>query len=251
MAKAQTTLRTRSGPSVTVMLFGAALCWASGEATAGAQTLAAPVFTTSVVGDGEANALASPYPLARISTLAKSGELSASAAVVTYQFAVTGPPGNLVPIDVLTTLAYSISGAVPVDTTYIVSLGVDFGGMIIDSALAEQINGMKTAGDFLNNADTVSLDVTSGVAYTVDVSAFASVNNVFVPHATTFITASTDPTISFAPGFDATGYTLELSPGVGNGAPGVPEPATWAMMLMGFGGLGAAMRSLRRQIATA
>jgi hypothetical protein len=27
--------------------------------------------------------------------------------------------------------------------------------------------------------------------------------------------------------------------------PGVPEPATWAMMLMGFGGLGAAMRSRR------
>jgi hypothetical protein len=27
---------------------------------------------------------------------------------------------------------------------------------------------------------------------------------------------------------------------------GVPEPATWAMMLVGFGGLGAAMRSARR-----
>jgi hypothetical protein len=29
----------------------------------------------------------------------------------------------------------------------------------------------------------------------------------------------------------------------------VPEPATWAMMLMGFGGLGAAMRGSRRQQA--
>lgn len=29
--------------------------------------------------------------------------------------------------------------------------------------------------------------------------------------------------------------------------PGVPEPATWAMMLMGFGGLGAALRARRRQ----
>jgi hypothetical protein len=33
-------------------------------------------------------------------------------------------------------------------------------------------------------------------------------------------------------------------------AAGVPEPATWAMMLAGFGGLGAAMRS-RRRAATA
>ena len=28
--------------------------------------------------------------------------------------------------------------------------------------------------------------------------------------------------------------------------PGVPEPATWALMLMGFGGLGAALRTQRR-----
>jgi len=33
------------------------------------------------------------------------------------------------------------------------------------------------------------------------------------------------------------------------GTPGVPEPATWAMMLVGFGGLGAAMRSRRGQSA--
>jgi len=33
--------------------------------------------------------------------------------------------------------------------------------------------------------------------------------------------------------------------------PGVPEPATWALMLMGFGGLGAAIRGARRRVATA
>jgi hypothetical protein len=32
---------------------------------------------------------------------------------------------------------------------------------------------------------------------------------------------------------------------------GVPEPATWAVMLVGFGGLGAAMRSRRRRAALA
>jgi hypothetical protein len=37
-----------------------------------------------------------------------------------------------------------------------------------------------------------------------------------------------------------------------NGAPaGVPEPATWAMMLLGFGGLGVAMRNSRGRQAVA
>ena len=31
----------------------------------------------------------------------------------------------------------------------------------------------------------------------------------------------------------------------------VPEPATWAMMLAGFGGLGAVLRRARRKLATA
>jgi PEP-CTERM motif len=34
-------------------------------------------------------------------------------------------------------------------------------------------------------------------------------------------------------------YTITLSDGFGNGiAGGVPEPSTWAMMLLGFGGVG-------------
>jgi hypothetical protein len=33
---------------------------------------------------------------------------------------------------------------------------------------------------------------------------------------------------------------------INNVNPGIPEPATWAMMLVGFGGLGAALRSARR-----
>jgi len=43
--------------------------------------------------------------------------------------------------------------------------------------------------------------------------------------------------------------TLSDSIVVQQGAGGVPEPATWALMLLGFGGAGAAIRSRRRALA--
>ena len=54
--------------------------------------------------------------------------------------------------------------------------------------------------------------------------------------------ASIDPAIFVDPNFiDTSLYSVELSPGVGNGLPGtaspVPEPAAWSMLLMGFAGL--------------
>jgi hypothetical protein len=56
--------------------------------------------------------------------------------------------------------------------------------------------------------------------------------------------AYVDPMITvITPGFD-----LLMSPGIGNGLPSssVAEPATWAMILAGFGGLGMALRSRRK-----
>lgn len=52
-------------------------------------------------------------------------------------------------------------------------------------------------------------------------------------------------------------FTFDVSPGFGGFAvvdapaagPGVPEPAAWTMMLLGFGAAGAALRSRRRPLA--
>ena len=59
--------------------------------------------------------------------------------------------------------------------------------------------------------------------------------------------ASADP-LFFVP-IDPNLYTIELSEGIDNGlpsTPGVPEPASWALMLAGFGLAGAALRGRRR-----
>jgi hypothetical protein len=45
--------------------------------------------------------------------------------------------------------------------------------------------------------------------------------------------AFVDPMFTLPPG-----YTLALSPGIGNSLPPIPESSTWAMMLVGFAGLG-------------
>ena len=62
--------------------------------------------------------------------------------------------------------------------------------------------------------------------------------------------AGTARSIDFGGTANQTGYDNIT---FGSSRPGgvVPEPATWAMMLLGFGGMGAVLRSRRRQFATA
>ncbi|HLZ77522.1 PEPxxWA-CTERM sorting domain-containing protein [Phenylobacterium sp.] len=66
-------------------------------------------------------------------------------------------------------------------------------------------------------------------------------------------TAQADPILFLDPSIgDPQDYSIEVSPDVTNGDPpfvgggDVPEPAAWAMMLVGFGALGAVIRRRRR-----
>jgi hypothetical protein len=64
------------------------------------------------------------------------------------------------------------------------------------------------------------------------------------------VTAFVDPIVSFAPGFDSTGYSIVVSSGIANGAPltAAPEPASFtlaAFALVGVVLLGRRKRSLR------
>ena len=65
------------------------------------------------------------------------------------------------------------------------------------------------------------------------------------PYSYDFTAATNSTTLTFA---SATGTAF--GPALDNvSVAGVTEPATWAMMLIGFGGLGAALRSRRRSAA--
>ncbi len=77
----------------------------------------------------------------------------------------------------------------------------------------------------------------------------------YTPVVTSFSASSEWLTVS---GLSLSGSSLTLMPDSNpnawtfisevtfNGATGVPEPASWALMLVGFGGLGVALRSRRR-----
>lgn len=78
------------------------------------------------------------------------------------------------------------------------------------------------------------------VDLTADAGAGASQGNL-AASAEAFV----DPIFTVDPAFAAL-YHLEGVPFEAPTAGGVPEPSTWAMMLLGFAGLGAALRSRRR-----
>jgi hypothetical protein len=55
-------------------------------------------------------------------------------------------------------------------------------------------------------------------------------------------------TLTLNPPFQATSNLLVYSTGAGGG---VPEPATWAMLILGMGGMGAVLRRRRQQLVPA
>jgi hypothetical protein len=81
--------------------------------------------------------------------------------------------------------------------------------------------------------------------YSIYLDAFASVRATNQPFSTSLAEVTIDPVISFAPGFDSTGFSIAESSGIGNEASTVPEPATWTLLLAAAFGWGCS-RMLRR-----
>jgi hypothetical protein len=76
----------------------------------------------------------------------------------------------------------------------------------------------------------VPFEVRANEVYSIILDANVSVQATNQPFSTSSVEATLDPVLSFGPGFDSTGYSIVLSPGIGNGASSVPEPATWMFL---------------------
>jgi hypothetical protein len=83
--------------------------------------------------------------------------------------------------------------------------------------------------------------------YSIFLDATASVHATNQPFSTSSAEVTLDPVISFGPGFDSTGYSIAVSPGIGNEASTVPEPATWMLLSTAALGWGCSRRLRRVQ----
>ena len=149
----------------------------------------------------------------------------------------------------------------PTGNTYLIPLGDTFN---FDYSVNPNVGGSEVSLAGVTALLTVT-DVADGKSFSFDPSsaAFGDATNADAPGG-----YQNSEKISF--GFLDPGYnpnlndtfhivlTLDNVPNAGMisvsnnvqvGTGAVPEPATWAMMLVGFGGLGVAMRSRRKQAA--
>jgi len=175
---------------------------------------------------------------------------------ISVQASADAPMSTNVEAAASVTLNYSIeflgnTSTVPV--TVNLSGNVDFTG----TGTNEGGDAQATIGtvDFLTTCVTVASSDCSrsfsddsqyifntNVVYSVQLSAGVTV--ISEPGNPESASAFVDPTFGVP-----TGYSVVTSAGIGNG---VPEPSTWAMMLLGFAGLGfVAYRKVRRLAAVA
>ena len=159
-----------------------------------------------------------------------------------YYFRINGPDNVIVPIRILGKLR--ANSAAPTDGQANAAAQIDVNGLFFSpTAFIEHDAGFYNAG--LTSADPL-LMTTEYTNSPVLVWLRASINA-----GKGSGTAFADPIISIDPSFAAqypnylSDFTLEFSVGAGNSAAavgGVPEPASWALMLAGFGLTGVAVR---------
>lgn len=170
-----------------------------------------------------------------------------SSGFIGYQFSIVGPAGA-VPVAITFNGSEAISGYFPFYSTQVsvqAAVGTVFGTgpSFSDSYLVEYqgfgeygvhtLNGVSTpiTDDSFNATD--SAELTANTVYGVALQMYVDING--KGSASAYV----DPLIQIAPGFaNASEYSIELSPGIGNSAvAAVPSPPTYMLMLVGLGAL--------------
>jgi hypothetical protein len=177
-------------------------------------------------GDGSDNDTFTVSPFAGVSansSVAGNPEDGfGSFGTLDYSFElVGGNPGDQVPLLIFTDLFTSIGGDAYAFSEIVVSTGSTGLGSVV---ACQSYGGTCPPSASANFSGSFGLIVSSGALEDLHLEVEATSNPV-LGAATSSATA--DPLIEINPGFSNAGnYSIELSPGVGNGVAPIPEPGT-------------------------
>jgi PEP-CTERM motif len=203
-----------------------------------------------------------PQPTLNVSVSGISGHpfdntATSAEATSTYFFSITGPSDVMVPVEVNSSINGSFNPQFSSDpaiflTGYVIAGGSESTGSgEVGLSICPGTYGIDGCAASGLSSNSVHLDqvVDFSSNSLIEVQMLASIAAADDPLSYYSGSLSVDPLFTIDPAFLASnpGYSLSFSSGVGNSASAVPEPATWAMLLLGIGGIGAAMRSQRRK----
>jgi PEP-CTERM motif len=171
-------------------------------------------------------------------------------AVLNFSYEVVGPLGSTAMVPLVFTGGVSLAAS-PAGSTFGTINVFNNTGLVatIHTCLHDLTCGSETAPTLTNYPFTIEANTVGGIG--MEVYGIVEVNLSQGPIASGSFSATADPILAIDPAFLAAnpGYTLVFSPGFVV-SPSVPEPSTWAMLLVGFAGLGyAGWRRGRRAAA--
>ncbi len=270
MAATAPTPPRHSSTCLQMIFYVAALFWATPEVMAQLpQPFPVSQVTTNAeptdTGEAVATVLKQPDPYASVivsdntpngapnrinySDLGSSADAEIIYYAAVYPVPGIGVLGQSVPLQITSECSLKITGVSPSvltawsvvsDILVLSATGTDIPGFgpVINDVVS--ISGGGPSPTSADQEQVTAFNAIAGSIYEVLVDANATVTQNQSPQPVS-ASATTDPVIEFAPGFDSTGYTLEFSPGIGDS----PEPAS--LTLLGIGSLGVLAYGWRRR----
>jgi hypothetical protein len=214
----------------------------------------AGTYQNNIATSGQASGTIAGLPSATIEASASGGAPGSNTFFggrVDYYATVVGPNVGPVPVDlsyVLQTSAQTVGSA----QIILVADQGGFGGaqLGIAQANADASGSNPTATD--DQTGALKFALMPGELVFIRLAGEASSQS---PLGSAQLFA--DPLLSIDSSFAQTDpnyltdYSIDLSQGVGNAVSGAPEPAAWAMILLGIGGVGTVLRIPRRRRTSA
>jgi hypothetical protein len=191
-------------------------------------TISSPGNQSVSSADGSASVQSSPTPLPAITSTATANATangSEALASLNCYFEISGPASNSLSVNVFASGSlFSDSGTMQ-STDFLRVNGTTI------------VNATSIGGN--NNGAFTTSATLSGLSSNLDY--FIEMNVTAIAHPSGTATTFLDPYLFLDPSLVALGYSIITSDGIGNNLTvnaAVPEPSTWAMMFLGFAGVG-------------